>query len=168
MSRNRFLLYGLLVFAIVGPLVPMTFAGIQGAISNGDSSKLLAPIILFIPSYFFGLPIALVYGAASTALLLLLTVLKPELPQSSRIVRFTIAVSLSATVVIGTGISFGSLPEHIQFVLSASASSERALSTAALSLWRLESTALMTFGMPTLICNVIVGLLVWPRLANVT
>lgn len=164
MSRLRFLLFSLLIFAVIGPLVPMTVAGIQGAFSSGDASKLLAPIVLAIPSYFVGLPLALIYGAASAALFLLFAVLIPVLPHRNQLVRLAIALLVSSAVLIGIGLSFGNLLESIHSARSYSQQSQERLATAALSLLRLQSTSLMTFGLPTLVCNVIISLAVWPRL----
>lgn len=164
MSRFKFFLYGLLVFAAVGPIVPMTIAGIDAAVTTGIASKLLAPMYLAIPSYFIGIPIALVCGSASTALLLLFTEIRPNSSRGKRSFRLSVAVILSAAVVIGISVGSGSLRQSIEFLYDSSTYSEQGLATYALYLWRSQSTNVVLFGVPTLICNAIVIFCVWPRL----
>lgn len=92
MSFARFFVLTCVVFALVGPLVPMTVAGISSAIATGEADKLLLPLALAPLSCMFGVPLALMYGGLSAVSLFAVAWLWPSLTRARAMQRIAVAL----------------------------------------------------------------------------
>lgn len=164
MSFARFFVLTCVVFALVGPLVPMTVAGISSAIATGEADKLLLPLALAPLSYMFGVPLALMYGGLSAVSLFAVAWLWPSLTRARAMQR--IAVPLCTGFGVPLSLLAPYLASRYQSIVSNLLLHRHGWGENLAILWRLEASNLATYVLvPTLVCSCVVALVLLPKLA---